>query len=238
MQRLISTHASEVSVFGAAANSGGGATGATGPSGATGATGVGATGATGTPGATGPGGGATGATGSNGATGSTGPTGVGATGATGPNGATGATGAGGSAGGAGATGPTGPQGTVAFNGTQNNAPVGVAVSNTTLATVTFTTSAGQTLYIVGNCSFENISEGATVTSDVTLDIFADGSSITLGAKNDSLVTLQDWCNTTCHATTTLAPGSHTFTLVGTATAGSGNVSVPTDQATMKFIIFG
>lgn len=206
--------------------------GAAGGSGNTGATGgFGNTGATGGPGNTGPTGtpGTFGSTGATGGVGATGPAG-GATGATGV-GFTGATGPGG-----GATGATGAPGSAAtVNQASNGAPVGIAATNTTIATVTFTPGVGHQVFITAEASFANISEGLATGSNVTLQLFVDGSP--LGpAWTDQFAAGETSTNMSAQHVSSFSAGAHTFTLVGTATGGAGNCNVPTGLGYMQFLI--
>jgi collagen triple helix repeat protein len=225
--------------------------GPTGPQGPQGPAGpMGATGATGATGAQGPQG-AIGPMGPMGPMGPQGPQGAtGATGATGAAGATGATGAQGPAGQPGANGATGPAGPAGPPGTTGQNAVSVFGTGALTMTTTqaFTTLPGMSTTI-------NVPSGALVvlhsdggiqttsgstTGFTVIDVaFAidgvllpnGGYKRVIAANNPSFVnTLASWGMS---AVTTVAPGSHTFSILAMGAGGNANATVSGDGASVN-----
>ncbi len=209
-----------------------GTTGATGPTGAAGTTGAtGPTGASGTTGATGP----TGSTGAAGGTGATGPTGAaGTTGATGPTGSsgagtTGATGPTGAAGATGATGPTGAAGAGELDYVQITSGVNVTgtswASPTTIITGSSVSYDGSTRVLLeAFCAAFDTPSGGDIGASFA---FLDGathlgvSGTIRGVSSGTGVTTVLQGSIYMRRFYTPSAGSHTFTVRGIVTSGTG-----------------
>lgn len=128
---------------------------------------------------------------------------------------------------------------IAFDETQNNAPVTLGTAPVVVATRTFTTTSGQTIYVFGCCTIKNVSEGQVNGGDITVQLNVDGSLISgtaTGAQTVNPNQTYGYCGFVWHGT--LAAGSHIFALVATSTDNTGAHQVQTNQGTLNFEIFG